>query len=349
MDELMHEVWDELSGEEFIARMFERTDAEGILYLPDWALNGTGWEVNLPEAFSDGSSIRCRMRWNLWDMERIAGKFSRMVEAIAAIAPHYSSMYTEEAEIRETLTDPKLLDFYKTYLKPMDTGDMDLQQINDIADRLNTRKDVQKIAAELAKGHALEDYQRDVLLGYVDVTVSRQEQAYYKRYVEMLFREAESRIGAGVCAYRVTMSARRLCALLHLGAPKIVLDNEKRQLAMALTLHAYCGGMEKVSSELRLRMEQLDDMSDEELDACYSLKKSNSRKSLAPLFVYKILEEQTSEERHLRQQEILDILSEFPYEIVLERKAMSRIIHNLADSDLNIRVDKTGVWYQKRD
>lgn len=31
----------------------------------------------------------------------------------------------------------------------------------------------------------------------------------------------------------------------------------------------------------------------------------------------------------------------------MERKTLSQIVHNLADSQLHIKVDKTGVWYEK--
>ncbi len=46
-------------------------------------------------------------------------------------------------------------------------------------------------------------------------------------------------------------------------------------------------------------------MTDEEIDEFYRPKKANSRKSLAPLFVYLILREYSSAEKHLTQNEIL--------------------------------------------
>ena len=71
-------------------------------------------------------------------------------------------------------------------------------------------------------------------------------------------------------------------------------------------------------------------------DELYSLKKVNKRKSLAPLFIYLILKEESSEEKHLSQEDIADRLRRMPYEIELERKAIGRIIHNLVDSGLGI-------------
>ncbi|MBQ0109276.1 MAG: hypothetical protein KBS44_03260 [Clostridiales bacterium] len=86
---------------------------------------------------------------------------------------------------------------------------------------------------------------------------------------------------------------------------------------------------------------------DEALDEYYRPKKMNGVKSLAPLFVYLILKECSSDERHLKQAEILKLLSS-KYEIFLERKALGRILHLLADSRLFIYCEKgAGAWYSE--
>lgn len=94
-------------------------------------------------------------------------------------------------------------------------------------------------------------------------------------------------------------------------------------------------------------IDEFEDMTDEEIDAFYRPKKKNNRKSLLPLFVYLILEKFSSEDRPLHQQEIIDILAERPYEITIERKALGRVIHSLADSDLGIKSDaRRGTWLE---
>ncbi len=103
---------------------------------------------------------------------------------------------------------------------------------------------------------------------------------------------------------------------------------------------------------MRPKLEDLDyetyqEMTDEEIDAYYRPKKQNNRKSLLPLFVYLILKKYSSSERPLQQQDIIDYLAAGPYEIKVERKAISRVIHSLEDSDLGIHsVHKRGVWYE---
>ena len=86
-------------------------------------------------------------------------------------------------------------------------------------------------------------------------------------------------------------------------------------------------------------------MTDEEIDEYYRPQKSNNRKSLAPLYVYIILKARSSPDHHLTQQQIMDHLEKL-YEITLERKAVSRIIHTLAGEGLGIiNTTKDGVWY----
>ena len=87
-------------------------------------------------------------------------------------------------------------------------------------------------------------------------------------------------------------------------------------------------------------------MTDAEIDEYYRPQKSNNRKSLAPLYVYIILTKHSSPKRHFSQQEIIDRLRD-EYEIELERKAVSRIIHTLSGEGIGIKsVAKEGTWYE---
>lgn len=78
-----------------------------------------------------------------------------------------------------------------------------------------------------------------------------------------------------------------------------------------------------------------DSMTDEEIDEFFRPKKQNSRKSLSPLFVFQILQNDSNPEKYLTQAQILKQL-ENHYEITLERKALSRILHNLEDEGLGV-------------
>ena len=94
--------------------------------------------------------------------------------------------------------------------------------------------------------------------------------------------------------------------------------------------------------------EEFERETDYEDDELYRPKKQNSRKSLAPAFVYRILCERSSPDRHISQTELIKMLEAYPYEITLERKAIGRIIHGLADSGLGIMFKKgEGCWYDQ--
>ena len=74
--------------------------------------------------------------------------------------------------------------------------------------------------------------------------------------------------------------------------------------------------------------------------------KMNSRKQLAPLFVYEILKNCSNSCRRLTQNEILRRLDAFPYQLSIERKALGRTLHLLEDSDLGVHNSRNGSWYE---
>ena len=144
------------------------------------------------------------------------------------------------------------------------------------------------------------------------------------------------------------LRAQRLCRLLNLKAPELVINNEARLLASALVLNRYGESKETVGNATRLHIARISQMTDEELDTQDNPLKSNNRKSIVPLFVYEILKTHSNSRKHLRQNDILTLLAEYPYEVAIERKALSRILHNLtSEQRYDIRTDKTGWWMEQ--
>lgn len=176
---------------------------------------------------------------------------------------------------------------------------------------MDTSAWVRQMAGSLAKGQALESFEKDALIVYMDVVVTEEEREYYNKWLYHQDRDAQRRIGDELCAYEVASYARRLCRLMQLRAPGIIIRNEGRNLAAALVLNRFASSRDLVDNSVRLDVEQ------------------------------------TDVTHHLRQSELLRKLEEYPYEIFVERKTLSRIVHNLADSQLHIKVDKPGVWYEK--
>ena len=88
-----------------------------------------------------------------------------------------------------------------------------------------------------------------------------------------------------------------------------------------------------------------DELTDEELDELYRPKKQNNRKHTLPLFVYLILKDKSTPDNKLSQSQIIDILRN-KYELDIERKSLSRTIHDLEDEAVGIHSLKTGgAWY----
>ena len=88
-----------------------------------------------------------------------------------------------------------------------------------------------------------------------------------------------------------------------------------------------------------------DEMTEEEIDALFRPKQTNSRKSLTPLYVYFVLERHSSEKHPLRQKDIRRWLRE-DFELDVERKALGRIINTMvADGESYICIDpERGMW-----
>ena len=89
--------------------------------------------------------------------------------------------------------------------------------------------------------------------------------------------------------------------------------------------------------------EQMDDYHDY-LDGLWDhIKASNSRKTLAPMFIYLVLKEYSDDLHHLSNADIRKYLERNPYELTLERKAIARTLGVLFNEGV-IFMDKTGSW-----
>ena len=87
-------------------------------------------------------------------------------------------------------------------------------------------------------------------------------------------------------------------------------------------------------------------LSDDEVDELTPERTVNTLKSAACLCIYFVLRDHSGPHRHLSQQQILNYLEE-EYEIVMERKALSRCLGTIAMIDLNVyNTPRFGTWLQ---
>lgn len=337
-----------LTPADFITLMFERTDEDGVLYIPGWHYSRPGWESDAPGSTDENDSYRCKIDWNLAKYEKVKEKFEEFYLALKEIAKFHDEIYEDLDNAETIIGDTELIKFWDLYLKPYDLGKFDGDKIDEIYDKLDTIAWVKQIARKISNGEKIEDFEKEALNDYVDISVTEEEIAYRQKYLNFLHKQAELRLGNNICAHDIIVRSFRLYKLFALKAPEMIINNEGRQLAAAFVLHEYGISRELVDNNIRLRLEQMELMSEEELDELCRPQKANTRKSLAPLFVFEVLSKHSDSKTHLRQNDILKKLSEYPYEISLERKALSRIIHNLADSpQYAVFQDKSGAWVEQ--
>lgn len=331
---------------EYISLMFDRTDEDGVLYIPEFPN-----EMSMCE---EKRSYCCKMNWTEADRNSVCNEFNKLYSALKKIAGKYdkAGKYDEldgsEKTAKKVFADEtELFDVWQTFVKSLNHTDFKYDTIKDISDRLDTADYLKELSGKFIKGGELSKDEKDFFREHVDVSVTNDEKMLYDLYCKALIKESEKRVGDNICAYQYVIRATRLCKLFCLNAPEIIIKNEARLLATAMVLHKYCVSTETVDNTYRLQMERYELMSDDELDDLFRPPKTNSRKSMAPLFVYLILKEHSNSQKHLRQQEILKKLADRPYEVQLERKALSRILHNITDSQLSVFSDKTGTWLEQ--
>lgn len=328
---------------EYIRTLFKKTDSCGILYCP--ALQTDAWGEM-------ATRFRCKLKWNENDCTTTAIDIKNLccsLKKLADTVPIDISLNQNEHDISQygIIDDTELYKIWDCYIRPLEFKDASNEKIDDIQDRFETIEYLKELFSKYSNGSSLSPEEQEFVKQFVNTSVTEEEIDLLNRYSRFVKQEADSRLGSSKFSYDLLIHAARTYKLFILNAPKILIENEIKQLAIAMVLHRYSVSVEALSDFKPKSINKDQFATDEELDELYRPKKTNSRKSLAPLFVYLILKDFSNSRKHLKQQEILTLLSKDPYEITLERKALSRIIHNLQDSDLFVESDKSGTWLEQ--
>ncbi len=343
MEGFISEFDKELKPVDYINLMYENTNEKGVLYIPGW------YYLNEPEY-----SLRCRINWDEQALEKIIFKFNDLTRKIDKIADIYQKAGNDISHIKDLMTDSELYPVYETYLAPFQYKEVDDKQLIDIADKIDTIKTVKNLEHKMWKNEQIELYEKQLYEEYKDLKISKEETDIYSDYCKAFYDDCEKKVGQNVGAVDLVLRARRLLKVLEANAPKQIINQESCMLAAALVVHSFATSLEKVNDSVRLNAEYLNELDEDEkeeyLDSLYRPKKRNSRKQMLSLFVYKILVENSSIGNPLSQHQIIEMLEEMPYELFIERKALSRVIHGLEDEGLGIHSDpKGGVWYDEVD
>jgi len=357
--------WADVTPSEYISLMFEKTsEYTGCIYLPGW------YQDDLEHGEIDDRDLvyECAMAWTKTTCRQAIADFNALYRSLQRIA----ELSAQGVPDRTQLEAEGLAAVWDAYLRPLEAEDrFDMDRIREIDYRAWGEARKLRMAEEIVRGRRITPSQKKYYMMFLDCYVEKDERALLAEYRRAIGEEAERRIGAGLCATDVICRAQGLVHTMrilknapapdprgrtkHLHEPDAqemeeILRSEARRFAAVYVIHRFADEKKTVDAshqkreEKRLSLEQLEE---EGVDTdLYRRRKMNDRKSMAPMFVHHILKQHSSPARHLSQKEILDYLSKEPYEITMERKALSRIIHGLADSQVGICFwGNDGAWY----
>ena len=326
------------SPREFLSLLYSETREDGSLYLPVQCFDGENEKAAV---------IHCRVKWNYRDCEDLAYDAEQLFRQLELIAAAGCSPDTLPADVRRKLHNDTLINTWETYVRAISPGQYNMEEIERIRNKEYALRTVRELELIRNSGRELTAQSAAFLHQNRSLRLTEEETAYLNGYLAQLQRQAAERLRAPLCAAELIRSARRLCKLHRINAPAFVLRSEMAELSAALLMNRCGTGMEE-ATEADLRRIEAEDRDEDghAEDRRFRPKKINSRKSLAPLFVYLILKNNSSPHNPLKQKDILELLRAAPYEVDLERKALSRILHNLEDSQLHVHSENNvGVWY----
>ena len=215
---------DRSSATQYVEKLYNHTQ-EGKLQLYGWHYDNPGWGCG--RNTDEGYLYECAVNWNEQDCAAMAQCAHALVEDLRRIAAHRADLdgacFDECNEVsREralsVLGDEHLVDVYFTYVYSYTLEGIDMDRVLDIYNRWD-------------------DCIHADVFGDEAEPVSEEDKTYYRTYLGAVRAAAEQRIGESICASEVIFFARRLCRLLEIGAPEIIVNNELHCFVEALVLH----------------------------------------------------------------------------------------------------------------
>lgn len=190
-----------LASIDYVTSLFAATDRDGALRMPK--------NFGTDEERDDEFDI-FKMSWNRDDLNMLLSEFQELYAGLSEIAKVYDKLDNNPERVRDALDNPVLFDIWQLYLqRPQWYGEED--RILDAA----LKKEAQ--AEEL----------------------SAEEERLLEKYRSEELRESVKNLGGNCFAYDVHIHALRLCKLMNLGAPKIIIEHEARCLIGCMALKDY--------------------------------------------------------------------------------------------------------------
>lgn len=190
-----------LASIDYVTSLFAATDRDGALRMPKNF--GTDEE-------QDNEFDIFKMSWNRDDLNMLLSEFHELYAGLSEIAKVYDKLDNNPELVRDTLDNPILFDTWQLYLqRPQWYGEE--ERMLDVA--LKKEAQAEELSAE--EERLLEKYRSEELL------------------------ESVKNLGGNCFAYDVHIHALRLCELMSIGAPKIIIEHEARCLIGCMALKDY--------------------------------------------------------------------------------------------------------------
>ncbi len=226
---------------ETITEMFEYTDENGVLYIPEWIDDGTFEE--------DQRIYKCVMDWTETDVEKLIAQHQSLYDALAKIA-ELTSASGDNFDVRSLPEDLQAV--WNTYIRDFETGDIDPERIHDFVEHLDMLDLVDSISKRIKAGESLTEDELAYYNEHREIKSLRDEFDYYGKYRDAVKADSVRRIGSSIAAYDVILRAKRLFRLLALTAPSPVINNEACFLAQAMAIHEYGKSLEVLDTCMRV-------------------------------------------------------------------------------------------------
>lgn len=190
-----------LASIDYVTSLFAATDRDGALRMPK--------NFGTDEEQDDEFDI-FKMSWNRDDLNMLLSEFQELYAGLSEIAKVYDKLDNNPERVRDALDNPVLFDIWQLYLqRPQWYGEE--ERLLDAA--LKKEAQAEELSAE--EERLLEKYHSEELL------------------------ESVKNLGGNCFAYDAHIHALRLCKLMNLGAPKIIIEHEARCLIGCMALKDY--------------------------------------------------------------------------------------------------------------
>ena len=186
---------------DYVTSLFAATDRDGALRMPK--------NFGTDEEQDDEFDI-FKMSWSRDDLNMLLSEFQELFAGLSEIAKVFDKLSDIPELVRDTLDNPVLFDTWQLYLqRPQWYGEE--ERMLDVA--LKKEAQAEELSAE--EERLLEKYRSEELL------------------------ESVKNLGGNCFAYDVHIHALRLCELMSIGAPKIIIEHEARCLIGCMALKDY--------------------------------------------------------------------------------------------------------------